>query len=106
MKNHKNILFFLLLFLVLLTTVSPAMAVICRVGGEEIPCEIFWPQYGWIISIILIPIGLFLLLKPEMMVNWYKSWWGFSLVGPRYFQFFGIMLLIMATIFLYLAIFP
>jgi hypothetical protein len=84
----------------------------CYVNDKEIPCGIFWAQYGWFLAIPFILIGLLLSIKPDWILKFQVWWmkilgskWEPGKVIPKIYRGMGIIFLILGLIFLYLTIF-
>jgi hypothetical protein len=101
-----------MLFLALLVLFSPVMAVTCRVNGQEVPCDVFFAQYGWIfwgMFLIFLILGLMSLIKPDLILKYY-IWYMRTVMGIKvtptkrtrtFLRVFGIFFLLGALFILY-----
>lgn len=83
----------------------------CYVNGKEIPCDIFWANYGWIFVGAFLIIGLTFLIKPDWMLK-FQIWSAKAFMGAKYapskrtriiVRAFGAVFTILGLIFLYLS---
>jgi hypothetical protein len=95
--------------LLLLMIISPAMAALCTVNGKEIPCEVFWAQYGWFLTIPFLLIGLLATIKPDWIIEiqirqakLFGSTWIPGKIFPKIYRVMGAIFLILGLVFLYL----
>ncbi len=97
--------------LMFLMIVSLVMAK-CYVNDQEIPCDIFWAQYGWFLAVPFTLIGLLFSIKPDWILK-FQVWsmkilgskWEPGKVIPKIYRGMGIIFLILGIISLYLIIF-
>jgi len=95
----------------LLLIAGPALAK-CYVNDQEIPCDVFFAQYGWIFVICLLIPGLLFLIKPEWLLKW-QIWQTKTFMGAEYtpskktemiVRIMGAILIIAALVFLYFTV--
>jgi hypothetical protein len=81
MKN--KIISFGMFALVFLSSICIVMAAICTSNGKEIPCDVFWANYGWIFVVLFLPFGLIALIKPEWLLKW-EIWQQKIFMGAKF----------------------
>jgi len=95
----------------MLLVASPVMAMTCTVNGREIPCDIFWANYGLFLAIPFILLGLLFSIKPDWILR-FQVWW-MKILGstwvpgkiiPKIYRIMGIVFLVPGLVFLYLTI--
>ncbi|MFH1181542.1 MAG: hypothetical protein V1702_01150 [Candidatus Woesearchaeota archaeon] len=109
MKN-KSILAGIWAF-TLLVIICPVMAMNCYVNNQQIPCDVFWSNYGWFLAIPFTVIGLLFSIKTDWLIKaqiWYLKLFGSKWVPgkiiPKLLRAMGIFFLIVGLVFLYLTI--
>ncbi len=105
----KKFIGWLVLFLIMLSVASYVSAQ-CYVNGKEIPCDIFWVEYGWMFGLIGVPfiaIGLLMLFGTNWIIK-LQVWW-LKILGaelkpgiiiPKIYKAMGVIFLVIGIIFL------
>lgn len=92
-------------------SVHPLMAQ-CYVNEQEVPCDIFWAQYGWLFFICFLIPGLLLLAKPNWITKC-QSWSAKKFMGAQFIpsrktemvlRLMGGAFIVLSLVFLYISV--
>jgi hypothetical protein len=108
----KNKIFILTALMILLIAPFSSVLAKCFVNNKEIPCDIFWKQYGLFLVVPFTLIGLLLVIKPDWAIK-FQIWsqkivdskWVPGKIIPKIYRFMGIIFLILGLIFIYFMVF-
>lgn len=86
-------------------TISPVMAA-CFINHQEIPCDVFYAEYGWYLVIPFLILGLLFLIKADWAIK-VQKWWFKNFLGLKWSPspIVFILLRIGGALFLFFALY-